>query len=337
VAGLYEDEPVPPQRSTRSQTAVQSKTAVLGWVLPVVVAVLLVVTTVALAVSHSTELSSTRLDTPDLGLALGLFVAAATIIGLILWIVILATEENAHGAPPKRRKGRFISQISLLVLALAVLFLYRRRDRGPVDPVTNLASPIAGPGGGTGIASPVAAPASGGGGFFLLFILGSVVAAGVLAGLILARRARREALDLDDELAEPDAAGDLSAALSAAERASYVDDDPRMVIIGCYEALEGVLARRGISRGRAETASAVLASAERAGLLSRTGAGQAAGLVEIFERARFSPHDMTSRDVDEARGRLAALRADIAARRLSGEFDGQRSEQPVAGAAEAPR
>ena len=300
-------------------------------------AVLLVVTTVALAVSHSTELSSSRLDTPDLSLAFGLFVAAATIIGLILWIVILATEENAQGVPPKRRKGRFASQIALLAIAVTVLFLYRRRDRGPVDPLTNLPPQIAGPGAGTGVASPVAAPASGGGGFMLLFILGSVVAAGVLAGLILARRARRAALDLDEELTEPDAAADLSAALSAAERASYADDDPRMVIIGCYEALEGVLARRGISRGQAETASAVLVSAERAGLLSRSGAVQAEGLVEIFERARFSPHDMTDRDVDEARGRLAALRADIAARRLSGEYDEQLSEQAVAGATEAPR
>jgi hypothetical protein len=315
---------------------VQSKTAVLGWVLPVVVAVLLVVTTVALAVSHSTELSSTRLDTPDLGMAIGLFVAAATIIGLILWIVILTTEENAQGAPPKRRKGRFASQIALLVIALVVLFLYRRRDRGPVDPTTNLPPQFA-QRGGTGIATPGPEPASGGGGFMLLFVLGSVVAAGVLAGLILARRARRAALELDEELAEPDAAADLSAALSAAERATYADDDPRMVIIGCYEALEGVLARRGISRGQADTASAVLASAERAGLLSRTGAVEAEGLVEIFERARFSPHDMNSRDVDGARSRLAALRADIAARRLAGEYDEHVSEQAVAGAPDSLR
>lgn len=321
---------MPPPRSTRSKKAVQSKTAVLGWVLPVVVAVLLVVTTVALAVSHSTELSSTRLDTPDLGLAIGLFVAAATIIGLILWIVILTTEESAQGAPPKRRKGRFASQIAILGIALLVLFLYRRRDRGPVDPTINLPTPLGPPGGGTGIAAPIPDPATGGGGFILLFVLGSVVAAGVLAGLILARRARRAALDLDDELAEPDAAADLSAALSAAERASYADDDPRMVIIGCYEVLEGVLARRGISRGQADTASAVLASAERAGLLSRAGAAEAEGLVEIFERARFSPHDMTGRDVDEARSRLAALRADIAARRLQGEYAEHESAQAAA-------
>jgi hypothetical protein len=320
------------ERSTRKKTAVQSKTAVLGWVLPVVVAVLLVVTTVALAVSHSTELSSSRLDTPDLGMAIGLFVAAATIIGLILWIVILTTEENAQGAPPRRRKGRFASQIALLVIALVVLFLYRRRDGGPVNPAISLPTPIAA-GGGTGRATPIASPASGGGGFMLLFVLGSVVAAGVLAGLILARRARR-ALDLEDELAEPDAAADLSAALSAAERASYADDDPRLVIIGCYEVLEGVLARRGISRGQADTASAVLASAERAGLLSRAGALEAEALVEIFERARFSPHDMTGRDVDEARSRLSALRKDIAAHRLAGESAEQLADQTAGGASE---
>lgn len=326
------------ERSTRNKTAVQSKAAVLGWVLPVVVAVLLVVTTVALAVSHSTELSSTRLDTPDLGMAIGLFVAAATIIGLILWIVILTTEENAQGAPPRRRKGRFASQIALLVIALVVLYLYRRRDGGPVNPAISLPTPIA-QRGGTGVATPIANPATGGGGFMLLFILGSVVAAGVLAGLILARRARREALEMDDELAEPDAAADLSAALSAAERASYADDDPRMVIIGCYEALEGVLARRGISRGQADTASAVLVSAERAGLLSRAGALEAEALVEIFERARFSPHDMSGRDVDEARSRLAALREDIASRRGLGEQDEQLPDQavgePEAGAPDA--
>ena len=300
-------------------TAAQSRAAVLGWVLPVVVAVLLVVTTVALAVSHSTELSSTKLDTPDLGMAIGLFVAAATIIGLILWIVILVTEENAKGAPPKRRKGRFASQIAVLVIALLVLYLYRRRDRGPVNPVIGQPPAVAPPGGGTGVATPSPAPATGGGGFMLLFLLGAVVAAGVLAGLILARRARAAALEVEAELAEPDAADDLSAALSAAERASYADDDPRLVIIGCYEALEGVLARRGISRGQADTASAVLASAERAGLLSRSGALEAEGLVEIFERARFSPHDMTGHDVDEARRRLAALREDIAAHRRAGE------------------
>jgi Domain of unknown function (DUF4129) len=320
------------ERSTLKKTAVQSKTAVLGWVLPVVVAVLLVVTTVALAVSHSTELSSSRLDTPDLGMAFGLFVAAATIIGLILWIVILTTEENAKGAPPRRRKGRFASQIALLVIALVVLYLYRRRDHGPVNPTINLPPVPIAQRGGTGLATPVAQPASGGGGFMLLFILGSVVVAGVLAGLILARRARRAALDLDEELAEPDAAADLSAALSAAERASYADDDPRLVIIGCYEALEGVLARRGISRGLADTASAVLVSAERAGLLGPAGAREAEALVEIFERARFSPHDMTGRDVDEARTRLNALREEIATRRLVGEDSDQLSDQAALGA-----
>jgi Domain of unknown function (DUF4129) len=309
-----------PQRST------QSRAVLLGWVLPVVVAVLLVVTTVALAVSNDAELSSQRLDTPDLGLAIGLLVAAATIIGLILWIVLLVTGENAKGAPPKRRKGRFASQLAILVIALVVLYLYRKRDHGQITaPTFPLAN--APPGGATGTATPIPAPASGGGGFVLLFVLGSVLVAAILAAVILARQARR--VDWDEEVAEPDAAADLSAALSAAERASYRDDDPRLVIIGCYEALEGVLARRGLSRSQSETASAVLASADRAGLLSRAGAVDAEGLVEIFERARFSPHEMTSRDVDRARSHLAALQDDIAAHRRADEADENTPESAV--------
>jgi hypothetical protein len=107
-----------------------------------------------------------------------------------------------------------------------------------------------------------------------------------------------------------------------------------MVIIGCYEVLEGVLARRGVSRGQADTASAVLASAERAGLLSRAGALEAEALVDIFERARFSPHDMTGRDVDEARSRLSALRKDIAARRPAGESTEELVDQAAGGVSE---
>jgi hypothetical protein len=111
----------------------------------------------------------------------------------------------------------------------------------------------------------------------------------------------------DDEGDAPDAAV-LGSAVRAGEAALTTAADPRMAIIGCYEAMEAVLAEHGSARNESDTPTEFLDRAVGAGLIRSDAAGM---LTDLFREARFSRHPLGERDREAAIGALARLRAEV--------------------------
>ena len=157
----------------------------------------------------------------------------------------------------------------------------------------------------------------------LLIIVGVLVIAAAVIGVVIARRVAREDLDEPLDEAEFDDQG-LDAALVAARAATFVETDPRSVVIGCYEIFERVLETRGVTRHSNQTASTALDRALIRGMIDEDGAVAARELIDVFERARFSPHEMVDSDVVRARAALDAIQASVGRSRaafLAGQTD----------------
>lgn len=135
-------------------------------------------------------------------------------------------------------------------------------------------------------------------------IAGVIVAGGVLFALTagrarLARRRRRRR--------EEDAIEAVRAVLQDAldELAS---GDPRIAVIAAFAGMERTLALHGLPRRPAE---GPLEYTERVLTELHTSAGAAAALAVLFERARFSTHEIDEPDRGEAVRALSAVRDEL--------------------------
>jgi hypothetical protein len=293
-----------------------STRSTLRWLLPVVVGVLVLVATVALAVRETTALPDQRLDAPDLGLFFGILVAVCCIIGLLLFL-LTAPSAVARGPVRKKKKNNWLARlISIGALLLLVLWV---RDHNK-DGVFNNPLSAFGMGGNNGApaTAPPAPPTTAGSGpvIALLVVIGVLVIAAGVIGVVIARKVARADLDEPLDEAEFDDQG-LDAALVAARAATFVDTDPRSVVIGCYEIFERVLETRGVTRHANQTASTALDRALVRGMIDDDGAVAARELIEVFERARFSPHEMNDGDVVSARAALDAIQASVGRSRVA--------------------
>jgi hypothetical protein len=81
-------------------------------------------------------------------------------------------------------------------------------------------------------------------------------------------------------------------------------DDPRAAVVGCYAAMEDVLAAAGSARLRAETPLELL---QRTVTEGRLAPGPGRRLTELFLTARYSSAPVTSGDVAEARQALRTV------------------------------
>lgn len=284
--------------------------SIVRWLLPVVVGVLVLVATVALTVRQSTSLPDQRLDPPNLGLFFGILVAVCCILGLLLFL-LTAPSAIAKGPVRKKKKNNWLARvISVGALALLLLWAHDHNKNGLLkNPLTAF-----GMGGNNGkpATPPPVAPTTAGSGpvIALLVIVGVLVLAAAVVGVVIARKAAREDLDEPLDEAEFDDQG-LDAALVAARAATFVDTDPRGVVIGCYEIFERVLETRGVTRHANQTASTALDRALIRGMIDDDGATAARELIDVFERARFSPHEMADSDVVRARAALDAIQASV--------------------------
>lgn len=86
--------------------------------------------------------------------------------------------------------------------------------------------------------------------------------------------------------------------------------DPRRAIIASYARMEVALSAIGLPRHRAE---APLEYLERALLQLDTSAGAVRRLTDLFERAKFSPHEPEPRMKDDAIASLVAVRDELRA------------------------
>ncbi len=125
----------------------------------------------------------------------------------------------------------------------------------------------------------------------------------LLAGYLLYRRKRRQH-------ARPTAAEELEAVLTETLDELELDPDPRRAVIQAYVRMESVLAAHGHGRLPHEAPLEYLARVLR-DLDVRADAAHA--LTELFERARFSTHEIDLAMRAEAVASLEAVRDDLRA------------------------
>ena len=137
----------------------------------------------------------------------------------------------------------------------------------------------------------------------LLAILG---ASGIaVAAFLVAERRRRRRLPRDFN-----AAGALSDVLDETLDDLRVETDPRRAVIAAYARMERALAAHGFPRRRFEAPHEYLSR-----VLGELSGGRlaAARLTALFERARFSPHEINTEMKTEAIEAIESLQADLAA------------------------
>jgi hypothetical protein len=286
--------------------------------------------------------------------------ALVVVLAALLWLVALASRDRSLG-PAGRARGplvaspRLVGAIYLLLLILGTVQLIllvvqtlRRRLRGPATRrqpwrglrwvagllllcflLANLVLPNwlgLRPGSGAaerGAPDATAAGGAAGAGRSPTSVGAGVVAFAlllVLAALVAARRRRaRPAPAL--------LAGELSALVERSLAELEAERDPRRAVVAAYAGMEQTLAASGLPRAPAEAPLEYLA---RALVELRVGEASAGRLTELFQRARFSRHEVgeaMKRDAIEA---LAAVRDEL---RATAEAAGEPVVAGQAGAA----
>ena len=126
----------------------------------------------------------------------------------------------------------------------------------------------------------------------------------VVGGAIWYVRVRGRPLPPPLVLAD-DVKAELSAALSDAIDDLRNEPDPRRAVIAAYARMEGVLARHGHARDPAETPFEYLS---RILLSLQVGGSAVRELTELFERAKFSAHDIDDTMKERAISSLLSVR-----------------------------
>jgi Domain of unknown function (DUF4129) len=137
-------------------------------------------------------------------------------------------------------------------------------------------------------------------------LLATLGAGGVaLAAFLIAERRRRRRLPRDWQVAEV-----LSDVLEETLDDLRAESDPRRAVIAAYVRMERSLAAHGIPRHRFEAPHEYLGR-----VLGELSGGRlaAARLTALFERARFSPHEIDAGMKAEAIDAIESLQADLAA------------------------
>lgn len=130
-----------------------------------------------------------------------------------------------------------------------------------------------------------------------------------LGAVLLAERRRRRRLPRDWNVAEA-----LSDVLDETLDDLRAETDPRRAVIAAYARMERALAAHGVPRRRFEAPHEYLGRV----LAEVTGGGVAARrLTALFERARFSPHEIDGTMKDEAIEAIESLQSDLAAAEMA--------------------
>ena len=138
-----------------------------------------------------------------------------------------------------------------------------------------------------------------------------VVGGAAVAGLVLLRRRRLAGdAELDPLTRRERAAADLAAVVEGTLDDLRREADPRRAVIAAYAQMERVLARHGLPRDPAEAPFEYLG--RMLGEL-RVRPEAALALTELFERARFSDHEIDAAMKDEAIDALISVRDDLRA------------------------
>ena len=129
----------------------------------------------------------------------------------------------------------------------------------------------------------------------------------LLGGGIYAARRRSQQRRFGEKA---DAASALSAALDDSLDDLRAERDPRRAVIAAYARMERTLGRHGLPRRPFEAPLEYLARVLHE---LRVRSGAVLALTELFERAKFSRHEIDAEMKDEAIGALIAVRDDLEA------------------------
>ena len=261
---------------------------------------------------------------------------AVLAVGLGIFALVKLRERISAADPGSTAQARLnrgvLAVLAIVVVALPIgLYLARFQSTGGSGSCTvncpELLSTGTGGNDRTPLNLPTKAPAHAGSvklplGLILL-VIGCVLAALVVAGLVLLylRMRRLRLLRFGIEGSPPPALTDeardeevLGAAVLAGRGA--LEGEARAAIIACYAAMEDSLAAAGVTRLESDSPADLLRRATERGVV----AGPAPRLLAaLFREARFSTHPIGARHLDQARGALDEITAQLAARQEAAE------------------
>jgi hypothetical protein len=253
--------------------------------------------------SGSTEASPYAVDTlATVALAVYAIGAVSVIIGL--FVTGLDVRRGGEQLKPRRRSTIIVTIIlglALLSAAASGRFHFRLHQPGSDQPGTPLGSNGKQQNGPSGRKShePQFQPVP------FALVIGGVGTA--VVAFVLAERRRTRRLPVEA------AADELAGALEVTLDDLRAERDPRRAVIAAYARMERALAAHGIPRRRFEAPHEYLARV----LDDLTHGGRGARqLTELFERARFSTHDIDPSLKDEAIAAVESLQAELAAAQL---------------------
>jgi Domain of unknown function (DUF4129) len=272
-------------------------------------AVLVLVTIVAIAATGSTPHGSDRSRAPsdsllDALFTLGLVAAAA---GGVLFVYGLTqrkaiAQELASGRYRRTSLGALVAFVLVLtvVVRIARSLNLRPMARGaaeeepPVD--TGQLVPTT-----PGHKKPIAdyEPAIS----WLVVAVVVVLALAAVCAYVISQRRSRTAADASEELAEQ-----LALALDEALDDLRAESDPRRAIVAAYARMERVLAASGVPRHSAETADEYLGRVLRE---LTPGSNAVARLTDLFTQAKFSHHDVDATMKEDAIQALEQVRDEL--------------------------
>jgi hypothetical protein len=236
--------------------------------------------------------------------AVDLAYTLAILLGIALFAVIVLTIRGAKGQMKLERPS---SLRSIVILMGALMFIgaygLARYEFGPRQGDENdvvLGPPKKGEQTGDARAQTPRSPE-------FQWWLAVLAAGGVTAAVVVWRRGRRVRPLV---VADADVAEQLSEVLSDTLDDLALESDPRRAVIRAYARMEHVLASHGLPRAPHEAPLEYLARVLRE-LNVRAEAAHA--LTELFERAKFSQHEIDLAMKEEAISALVRVRDDLEA------------------------
>ena len=221
-----------------------------------------------------------------------------------LWVVVTSRLETV--ATQQKRRQRTVKRILLFLamLLVAVIVAVIRADRNHHHKPKPL---VTSPGGGAGLNTHNRPgnqipfdwlPA--------IVMLSLAVVGAVVVGYIMLRGPARKRQPTEAELA-----AQLSAVLDDSLDDLRAERDPRTAVIATYARMETTLAGAGLPRSVAETPLEYLGRVLRE--LLHTSAEAVARLTALFERAKFSPHEIDGGMKNDAIEALVDVRDELRA------------------------